>query len=55
VDKTGNAYRILVGITILYRQLGRSRRRLEYNIEIGLREIELGVMDLIDMAQYRDQ
>jgi hypothetical protein len=37
------------------RSLGRPRRRWMDNIKVDLREIELGVMDWIDLAQDRDQ
>ena len=36
------------------RQFGRSRRKWEDNIKIGLREVEWG-MDWIDLAQDRDR
>jgi hypothetical protein len=35
--------------------LGRPRRRWEYNIKMDLREIGLGGMDWIDLAQDADQ
>jgi hypothetical protein len=35
--------------------LGRPRRRWEENIRIDLREIRLGGMDWIELAQDRDQ
>jgi hypothetical protein len=37
------------------RPVGRSRRRLEDNIKMDLREIGWGGMDWIDLAQDRDQ
>jgi hypothetical protein len=37
------------------RPLGRSRRRLEDNIKMDLREIGWGGMDWNDLAQDRDQ
>jgi hypothetical protein len=37
------------------RPLGRPRRRWVVNIKIGLREIEWGGMDWIDLAEDRDQ
>jgi hypothetical protein len=36
------------------RQLQRPRRRLDDNIKMDLREIELGDMDWIHLAQDRD-
>jgi hypothetical protein len=50
-----SAYRILVGKLEGKRPLGRSRRRLEDNIRMDLRDIGWGVMDWIELAQYRDQ
>jgi hypothetical protein len=37
------------------RPLGRRRRRLVDNIKMDLKETGRGVMDLIDLAQDRDQ
>jgi hypothetical protein len=37
------------------RQLGKPRRRWEDNIKIDLRDIWLGGMDWIHLAQDRDQ
>jgi hypothetical protein len=51
---TGNAYRIFVGKPERKRPLGRPRRMWEDN-KMVLREIELGGMDWIDLAQDRDQ
>jgi hypothetical protein len=50
-----NAYRILVGMPEGKRPLGRPRRRSVDNIKIDLREIGRDGVDLIDMAQDRDQ
>jgi hypothetical protein len=50
-----NAYRILVGKPEGKRSLGRPRRRWVDNIKIDLREIGWDGMDLIDLAQDRDQ
>jgi hypothetical protein len=50
-----NAYRILVGTPEGKRLLGRPRSRWEENIKMDLREIGWGGMDLIDLAQVRDQ
>jgi hypothetical protein len=49
------ACRILVGKPEGKRPLGRPRHRWEDNIKMDLREIELGGMDWIDLAQDRDQ
>jgi hypothetical protein len=49
-----NAYRILVGKPEGKRPLGRSIRRWEKTIKIDLREIGLGVMDWIHLAQGKD-
>ena len=35
--------------------LGRSRRRWEDNIKMGLRQVEWWGMDGIDLVQYRDR
>jgi hypothetical protein len=50
-----NVYRILVGKPGGKRPLGISRRRWVDNIKMGLRKIEWGGMDLIDLDQNRDQ
>jgi hypothetical protein len=50
-----NAYRILVGKLEGKKPLGRPRRRWEDNIKMDLREIGWGGMDLINLAQGRDQ
>jgi hypothetical protein len=50
-----NAYRILVGKPERKRPLGRQRRRCVDNIKMDLREMELGCMNWIDLAQDRDQ
>jgi hypothetical protein len=50
-----NAYTILVGKTERKRALVRPRRRWVDNIKMDLREIGLGGMDWIDLAQDRDQ
>jgi hypothetical protein len=50
-----NAHEILVGKPEGDRPLGRPRRRLVDNNEIDLREIEWNGMDLMDLAQDRDQ
>jgi hypothetical protein len=50
-----NAYRILLGKAEGKRPQGRPRRRWENNINMDLKEIEWGGMDLIDLVQDRDQ
>jgi hypothetical protein len=52
-EKRG-AYRILVGRPEGRRPLGRSRRRWEDNIKMGLQEVGWG-MDWIELAQDRDR
>jgi hypothetical protein len=48
-------YKVLVGKPEGRRPLGRPRRRWEYGIRMDLREIGLGVLDWIRLAQERDQ
>jgi hypothetical protein len=55
MGETRNAYRILVGKPEERRPLGRPRRRCMDNIKMDLRVIGWDGMDLIDMAQDRDQ
>jgi hypothetical protein len=50
-----NAYRILVENPEGKRPLGRPRHRWSNNIKMDLRKIEWDGVDLIDMAQDRDQ
>jgi hypothetical protein len=50
-----NAYRALVEREEGKRPLGRSRRGWEDDIKIGIEEIVWGGMDLINLAQDRDQ
>jgi hypothetical protein len=50
-----NVYRILVGKPEGKRPLRRTRRRRVHNIKMNLRETGWGHMDLIDLAQDRDQ
>jgi hypothetical protein len=50
-----NAYKISVGKPEGKRPLGRPRRRWEDNVRMDLREIGLGGMGWIDLAQDRDQ
>jgi hypothetical protein len=50
-----SAYGILVGKPKGKRPLGRPRRRWVDNIKMDLREMGCGVIDLIDLAQDREQ
>jgi hypothetical protein len=50
-----NAYRILVGKPECKRPLGRPRCRWLDNIKMDLREIGSDGVDLIDLANVRDQ
>jgi hypothetical protein len=50
-----NAYRILVGKPDRKRPLGRPRRKWVDTIKIDLRHTGWDSMDLIDLAQDRDQ
>jgi hypothetical protein len=50
-----SAYKILVGKSEEKRPVGTPRRRWEDNIRMDLREIGWKGVDLIDMAQDRDQ
>ena len=54
-EERRGAYRILVGKPEERRPVGRSRRRWEKNIRIGLREVEWRVMGWIDVVQDRDR
>jgi hypothetical protein len=53
--KKRNAYKILVRKQEGKRTLGRQRRRWVDNIKMYPREIGLGVVDWLDLAQDRDQ
>jgi hypothetical protein len=48
-------YKVLVGKSEGKRPLGRPRRRREDGIRMDLREIALGGVDLIRLAQDRDR
>ena len=48
-------YRVLVGKPEGKRPLGRSRRRWEDNIKVGLQEVGCEGMHCIDLAQDRDR
>jgi hypothetical protein len=53
--KKSIAYRILVGNPEGRRPLGTAKRRWRSNIKIDFREINLGGMNWIHLAQDRDQ
>jgi len=58
VARTGErrgVYRVLVGKPEGKRPFGRPRRRWEDNIKMDLQEVGCGVMDWIELAQYRDR
>jgi hypothetical protein len=55
MGKERGVYRVLVGRPECKRPLGRPRRRWEYNIKIGLREIRVNVANWIRLAQDRVQ
>jgi hypothetical protein len=46
-------YKVVVGKPEEKRQLGRPRRRWEYNITMSLREVGCGGTDWIELAQDR--
>jgi hypothetical protein len=50
-----NLYKVLVGKPVGKKPLGRPRRRWEDGIRMDLREIGLGGVDWIRLAQDRDQ
>jgi hypothetical protein len=54
MGKWRNAYRFMVGNPEGKRELGRPRRRKEYQIKMDLRETGWGGMDWIDLAQDRE-
>jgi len=49
------AYSVLVGKPEGKRPLGRSRRRLVYNIRMDLQEVECGYVDWTGLAQDRER
>jgi hypothetical protein len=53
--ETRNAYRILVGEPEGNRPLGRLRHRWVENIKMDLRQIGWDGVELIELAQERDQ
>ena len=48
-------YRVLVGKPEGKRPLGRRRRRWKDDIKMDLQEVGCGVMDCIELTQYRDR
>jgi hypothetical protein len=48
-------YRVLVGKPEVKRPLGRPRTRWEDNIKMDLRKWDVGGMDWIELAHYRDR
>jgi len=58
VARTGDRrgiLRVLVGKPEGKRPLGRPRRRWKDNIKMDLQEVGCGIMDWIELAQYRDK
>jgi hypothetical protein len=50
-----NVYNILVGKPVRKRSFGRYRHRWKYNIRTNLRKVVWEGVDLINLAQDRDQ
>jgi hypothetical protein len=55
MGKEGKVYKVLVGKPEGKRPLGRPRRRWEDGVRMNLREIGLGGVDWIRLAQDRDR
>jgi hypothetical protein len=55
VGERRGTYRVWVGKLREARSLGRPRSRSEYNIKMGLEEVEREDMDWIDLPQNRDR
>jgi hypothetical protein len=55
VAHIGNAYRVLVGKPKGKRPLRRSRCRWESSIKIGIRKMEWGDKDWIDLTQDEEE
>jgi hypothetical protein len=55
MEEGRGVYSVLVGNPEGKRPLGRHRRRWEDNIKADLQEVGCGVMDWIELAQYRDR
>jgi hypothetical protein len=54
-DEGRGVYRVLVGKPEGKRPLGRSRRRWDDNIKMGLQEVGCGSMDWIELGHDRDK
>jgi hypothetical protein len=52
--KRGGVYRVLVEKPEGKKQLGRTGRRWEADIKMGIKEVGCGGMDFIDLAQDRN-
>ena len=55
IGEKRDKYRVLVGKHEGKRQLGRPKRRWEYNIKMDLQEVMFWGMDWIELAQNRDR
>ena len=55
MEKSRNAYGVLVGKPEAKRPLGRPRHRWHGNIKMDLREVDCDPGDWIDLAEDRDQ
>ena len=54
MEEGRSAFKILTGTPAGKRPLGRSRRRLEDNIRMGLKEIGINTRNYVDSAQDRN-
>ena len=55
MEKSRNAYRVLVGKSEGKRPLGRPRRRWEDNVKTDLMEVDCDLGDWVALAEDRDQ